>query len=125
MGIIKPLLLYPKLLIGAFLTVIFVLLFFFSTLFKLGIMFIALYFIYKMFPPNYRKVSNFGAGVILTAGFIVLVFVGKGTGFLSVGNVPNAVKPAVEQANTSPIILALFFIIAVLAILYLHKRGKK
>ena len=122
---IRALLKYPKIIIGAFLIVIFLLLFAFSTLFKLGIMFVALFFIYKLFPPNYKKFSNFEMAVILTAGFIVLTFVGKGIGFLSVERTPAVVQPIIYQININPVILTLFFIIGTLLIMYLNKRKKR
>lgn len=122
---IKSLLKFPKLIIGAFLLVIFLLLFAFSTLFKLGIMFVALFFIYKLFPPNYKKFSNFEMAVILTAGFIALTFVGKGFGFLSVERTPAVVQPIIHQINLNPVILTLFFIMGTLMIMYLNKRKKR
>ena len=122
---IKSLLKYPKLIIGSFLIVIFMLLFAFSTLFKLGIMFVALYFIYKLFPPNYKKFSNFEMAVILTAGFIALTFVGKGFGFLSIEKTPAVIQPIMYQINLNPVILTLLFIIGTLLIMYLNKRKKR
>ena len=122
---IRALLKYPKIIIGAFLIVIFLLLFAFSTLFKLGIMFVALYFIYKLFPPNYKKFSNFEMAVILTAGFIVLTFVGKGFGFLSVERTPAVIQPIIHQINLNPVILTLLFITGTLLIMYLNKRKKR
>ena len=121
---IKSLLKYPKLIIGGFLIVVFLLLFAFSTLFKLGIMFVALFFIYKLFPPNYKKISNFGMAVILTAGFIALTFVGKGFGFLSVERTPAVIQPIIYQINLNPVILTLLFITGTLLIMYLNKRKR-
>lgn len=122
---IKSLLKYPKLIMGGFLLVVFLLLFAFSTLFKLGIMFVALFFIYKLFPPNYKKFTNFEMAVILTAGFIALTFIGRGFGFLSVERTPMVVKPIIYQINLNPVILTLLFIIGTLMMMYLNKRKKR
>ena len=124
MKIISSLLKYPKLILGAFLIVVFLLMFWFSTLFKIGILFVALFFAYKMFPPNYKKFSNFEACVLLTALFITLIFVGKGFGFLSVANVPIAIQPAVSSLEINPVILTLFFVLGIITIMYLNKRKR-
>ena len=122
---IKALLKYPKLIIGIFLAVIVILLFFFSTFFKLLIMFVAIFILYRYFPPNFKKLSQFEFGIVLTGIFIVLLFVGKGFGFLSVGNTPPALHTAVEGAELTSLNMILIFIVVVLGLMYFHKRKRK
>lgn len=121
---IKALLKYPKIIIGIFVATLFILLFFFSTFFKLLIMFVAIFILYKYFPPNFRKLSQIEFGVVLSGVFILLLFVGKGFGFLSVGNTPRVLHTAVEGAELTPLNIVLIFIIIVFGLMYFHKRKK-
>ena len=121
---IKALLKYPFSILGIFLATVFILLFFFTTTFKLLIMFVSIFFLYRYFPPNFRKFSNFEFGVILTGVFILLLFVGKGFGFLSVGNTPRVLQPVIVYSDFTPLNMLLIFIIIVLGLMYLNKRKK-
>lgn len=122
---IKALLKYPMAILGIFLATAFILLFFFTTFFKLLIMFLAIFFLYKHFPPNFKKLSQFEFGVVLTGIFIILLFVGKGFGFLSVGNTPRVLQPVVIYSDFTPLNMLLIFIIIVLGLMYLNKRKRK
>ena len=122
---IKALSRFPKLILGLFLLVIFLLLFFFSTTFKLLIMFVAIFILYQYFPPNFKKLSHFEFGVVLSGIFILLLFVGKGFGFLSVGNTPRALHPVIIYSDFTPLNIVLIFIIIVLGLMYFNKRKKK
>lgn len=121
---IKQLFKYPKLIMGIFLAVIFILLFFFTTFFKLLIMFVAIFILYRYFPPNFKKLSHLEFGVVLSGIFILLLFVGKGFGFLSVGNTPRVLQPVIIYSDLTPLNMVLIFIIAVLGLMYFHKRKK-
>ena len=122
---IKALLKNPMLILGTFFATVFILLFFFTTFFKLLIMFVAIFFLYRHFPPNFRKFSNFEFGVILTGIFIFLLFVGKGFGFLSVGNTPRVLQPVIVYSDFTPLNMLLIFIIIVLGLMYMNKRRRK
>ena len=121
---IKQLFKYPKLIMGIFLAVIFILLFFFTTFFKLFIMFVAIFILYRYFPPNFKKLSQFEFGVVLSGIFILLLFVGKGFGFLSVANTPRALQPVIIYSDLTPLNMVLIFIIIVLGLMYFNKRKK-
>ncbi|MEK6880295.1 MAG: hypothetical protein AABY22_11835 [Nanoarchaeota archaeon] len=121
---ILKLLFKAKFIAWIFAGIVLLLLFFFSPAFKLAIMLAGFYIIYKFFPEGYRPLNNFQMGVLLTAGFIVILFIGKGTGFLSVGNTPSAIRPAVENAVLTPLNVVLLFIIGSLLIMN-HKNKRR
>lgn len=115
----------PKIILTIFMGTIFVLLFFFTTFFKLLIMFLAIYFLYRYFPPKFKKLSQLEFGMVLAGIFLLLLFVGKGFGFLSVSNTPQAIQPAVQQAVLTPLNMVLIFVIIVLGMMYFNARKKR
>ena len=104
------------------LAILVILLFFFSTTFKIMIMFLGIYIIYKYLPPNWKKLSNLEFSVLLSFIFLIVMFVGKGTGFLSVAS--PTIQEKLQNFVLSPVNLALIFLSAVLGLMYFHRRRK-
>ena len=89
---------------------------------KLGIMVIALAFIYKKFPAS-KNMSNLQLTMLGIITFIALAILGKSIGAFAVSDLPKAVQP-VAQFQFTPLNGILLFIIGVLAILYMNKIEK-
>jgi len=99
-----------------------ILLFLFSTMVKIIVLLLGIYIIYKYLPPNLKKFSNFEFGVMLSALFTIILVLGKGSGFLSIGG--GTLNPVISSAIT-PLNLSLVFIIVILGLMYLNARKKR